>query len=38
MNLHIRQATQDDLSQVLALYAPTLLTSRWALSDTATVF
>ena len=38
MNLHIRQATPDDLPKVLALYAPTLLTSRWGLSDTATVF
>jgi hypothetical protein len=24
MNLHIRQATPDDLPQVLALYSPTL--------------
>jgi hypothetical protein len=38
MNLHIRQATPDDLPQVQALYAPTLFTSRWALSATATVF
>jgi hypothetical protein len=38
MNLHIRQATPDDLPQVLALYAPTFSTSRWALSATATVF
>jgi hypothetical protein len=38
MNLHIRQATQNDLPQVLVLFAPTLFTSRWALSATATVF
>ena len=38
MNLHIRQATQDDLPQVLVLYAPMLLTSRSVLSVTATVF
>ncbi len=38
MNLHIRQATQDDLPQVLAFYAPMLLTSRSVLSFTSTVF
>jgi len=38
MNLHIRQATPDDLPQVLALCVPMLLTSRSVLSATATVF
>ena len=38
MNSHIRQAMPDDLPQVLALNAPTLSTSRWAVSATVTVF